>query len=193
MVFQGLIHLPFCERWHNVNTNWCVSCSRQWFPAEPALLSATARGLDGQLCTPLPWDERPCCFPGKRLLLPVWFNYRCVDRLQQIIKTSGAIKTIKHKKSLLVLRLRREEAPQLLWVLGEKPLTTWGENPNKSFLLGELHSCSQPAFQISLYLSSFTGLLAEAHHLCVLFPTEKQQLLSQGLRRPAWHVVLRAE
>lgn len=175
-----------------MNINWYVESTCR-FPKQSALLSVTARGLDGQLCTPPPWDERFCCFPGKWLSLPVWLNYRCFERLKQIIKIIRAIKTIKHKKSLVVLQLRREEVPQLLWVLGEKCSTAQRENPNKSHFLGELTSCSQPAFQISLYLSSFTGLLTEAHHLCVVFPTEKKQLLSQGLRRPVWCVTLTAE
>lgn len=106
---------------------------------------------------------------------------------------SRAINTIKHNKLLVVLQLRREEAPQLIWVWGEKCSITPREDANKSHFLAELTSCSQPAFRISLYLSSFTGLLAEAHHLCVIFPTEKKQLLSQGLRRPVWHVILRTE
>lgn len=106
---------------------------------------------------------------------------------------SRAIKTIKHNEPLVVLQLRREDAPQLIWVWGEKRSTTPREDANKSHFLGELISCLQLAFQTSLYLSFFTGLLAEAHHLCVIFPTEKKQLLSQGLRRPVWHVILRTE
>lgn len=163
------------------------------FPTESALLSANAHGLDGQLCTPPLWDKRSCCFPGKWLSLPVWLNYRCFERLKQIIKTSRAIKTIKHKKSLVVLQLRREETLLLFWVSGEKRSTAQRQNPNKSRFLGELTSCFHPAFQISLFLSSFTGLLAEAHHLYVVFPTEEKRLLSQGLRRPVWHVTLRAK
>lgn len=101
---------------------------------------------------------------------------------------SRATKTITDKKSLVVLQ--REEALPLLGFLGEKCSITW-ENPNKSFFLGELLPCSRPACQNSLYFGSFTRLLAEAH-LCV-FPTVEKQLLSQGLRRLVWHIMLRAE
>lgn len=168
---SSLTHLPFVRG----GTRWKSSQDEN---------HVASRGLHGQLCTPRRGMNGPAVFQA------VWLHYSCFERLKQIIKMSRATKTSTHKKSLVVLQ--REEALQLLWVSGGKRSITWGENPKKSCFLGELLPCSWPACQNSLYFSSFAGLLAEAH-LCVVFPTVQKQLLSQGLRRPVWHVMLRAE
>lgn len=111
-----------------------------------------------QLPAPL-WDEQSRCCPGKWLPLPAWSNYSCFERLKQIIKISRAIETIKHKKSLALIQLRREEALLLPRVLGEKLSTTQRGNPNKSSFLGNL------CLVLSLSVRSASELLHWTHSL----------------------------
>lgn len=116
----GLCPQVLWEVAQNGNHGWRAGDSSGSNSPQSPLCSHNCSGLEGQLRAPLLQDTRPRCFPGKRLVLPVWLNYCCFERLKQIIKMSRAIKTIKHKESLGLLQLRREEALLLLRVLGEK-------------------------------------------------------------------------